>query len=45
MCDESNGWPTEIFFENSDVTSIVGVRDDDWIEFKKHGPNVGPNMH
>lgn len=29
MCDQSNGQPTEIFFENLDTTNITGIRVDE----------------
>lgn len=33
MCGQSNGWPTEIDFENLDITNTVGGRTDKGLGF------------
>ena len=39
VCDQSNGWPTEIFFENLNATYMMGLKANDRFRFGKYRPH------
>ena len=39
MCDQSNSWPIEIFFESLYTMIDMGLRADDQLGFEKMGPH------